>query len=104
MTIKLTSLRRIFVLVAALWFAGYANTTVICANTCPDCIAMSATANSCSATCAAVSVPTQTTVALPFAKPAKENTDFAAVYTSIYAAHIWKPPRQVATSSFEFVI
>lgn len=88
MIFKLSVIRRIFVVVATLWFAGYASATVICANTCPDCAAMSATASSCTATCAAVSVLTQELAALKFAKPAKETPDFAVFYTSVHTACI----------------
>ena len=104
MPLKLSIIRRIFVLLAAQWFAGYVSATVVCANTCPDCVAISASVNSCSASCAAVSVPSHEMVTFKFTKPMNESADFALIYTSIHTANIWKPPKQAVPSSMPFVI
>jgi hypothetical protein len=99
---KLTNIRRIFVLLAALWFAGYVSATTVCANTCPDCVSVSL--NSCSASCSAVSVPSHAEVKVKFAKLDVLRSEIALLYASVNTVNIWKPPKQAVPSELQLVI
>jgi hypothetical protein len=101
---KLSIIHRVFVLLAALWFAGYASATVVCANSCPDCVSVSASVNSCNASCSAVSVPSYEVVKVKLSKPTVQNLELPLIFVSVHTANIWKPPKQALPSSFELVI
>jgi hypothetical protein len=102
MTLKLSNIRRFIVLLCAVWFAGYASATTVCANTCPDCVSISL--NSCSASCSAASVPSHVLVKVKLPKPVVQSTELPLIYVSVNTANIWKPPKQAVPSSFHFVI
>ena len=102
MTSKLSNIRRFFILLSVVWFAGYASATTVCANTCPDCVSVSL--NSCQASCSAVAVPSLDTVKIKFFKPDIQSTELALIYVSIHAANIWKPPKQAVPFSSQVVI
>ena len=104
MSSKLSNIRRFIILLSVMWFAGYASATVVCANSCPDCVSASASVSSCSASCAAVSVPSHDMVTFKFAKLVKESVDFPLIYAFLHTANIWKPPKQVVPSSSQLVI
>lgn len=102
MTSQLSYIRRIIILLSVVWFAGYASATTVCANSCPDC--MSISLSSCSATCAAASVPSHAVVKVKLPKPVVENTELPLIYASVNTANIWKPPKQAVPSSLHIVI
>jgi hypothetical protein len=102
MTLKLSNIRRFIILLSVVWFAGYASATTICANTCPDCVSISL--NSCSASCSAATVPSQSLAKLKPVKPAVESPEFSLLYVSINTANIWKPPKQTVLYSLRLVI
>ena len=102
MTFKLNIIRRILVVLAALWFAGYVSATTVCANSCPDCVTVSL--NSCSASCSAVSVPSNAVVRVKLPQPSVQSPEFSLIFVSIYTSNIWKPPKQAVVSSFQLVI
>jgi hypothetical protein len=104
MTSKLSNFRRFLILLSVVWFAGYASATAVCANSCPDCVSVSASVNSCNASCAAVSVPSHEVLVFKSTKPLKEIADFALIYASVDTANIWKPPKQAVPSSLPLVI
>jgi hypothetical protein len=104
MTSKLSNIRRFFILLSVVWFAGYASATVVCANSCPDCISVSASVNSCNASCSAVGVPSHEMAKVKLPKPAVQNLELPLIFVSVHTANIWKPPKQALPSSFELVI
>ena len=104
MTLKLSIIRRILVVLAALWFVGYASATTICANTCPDCVAVSVGVNSCSASCSAVSVTSHDAPKIKFTKLTVFYPTFHWTYAFVNINHIWKPPKQALSSSLTFMI
>ena len=102
MTSKLSNISRFFILLSVVWFAGYASATIVCANTCPDCVSVSL--NSCKASCSAVTVPSGDTVRIKFSKPEIQSVELALIYVSISTANIWKPPKHAVPSSFQLVV
>ena len=106
MPLKLSNIRRIFVLLVALWFAGYASATAVCANSCPDCVSVSVSTsvNSCNASCSAASVPSHELVKVKLLKPTVQNFELPLIFVSVNTANIWKPPKQAVPSSLQLVI
>lgn len=96
MTPKFSTIRRFFILLAVVWFAGYVSATTVCANSCPDCVSVSL--NSCSASCSAVSLPTAVAAKTKFLQEDVQRAEFALIYVSAYTADIWKPPKLGAPS------
>jgi hypothetical protein len=104
MTSKLSNIRRFFILLSVVWFAGYASATAVCANSCPDCESVSTSVNSCNASCSAAGVISQNVVKVKLPKPAVQSIDIFLIYASVDTANIWKPPKQVVPFSSPFVI
>jgi hypothetical protein len=102
MTSKLSTIRRIIILLSVVWFAGYASAATICANTCPDCVSVSL--NSCSASCSAIGVPSLAVLKVKLPKPVVQSVDLPLNYASAHTANIWKPPKQTAPSLSQLVI
>jgi hypothetical protein len=102
MTSKLSTFRRIIILLSVVWFAGYVRATTVCMNTCPDCVSVSL--NSCSASCSAVSVPSYGVVKVKLPKPVVQSVELPLIYVSVNTANIWKPPKQAVPSSSQLVI
>jgi hypothetical protein len=102
MTLKLSNIRRIIILLCVVWFAGYASATTICANTCPDCVSVSL--NSCSASCSAVTVPSNGVLKVKIPKSVIQNAELPLIYVSVQIANIWKPPKHPSPSSFQLVV
>ena len=102
MTSQLSNIRRFFILISIVWFAGYASATTVCANSCPDCVAISL--SSCNVTCSAVGVPSQELVKVVFTKFAVKSSEYALIYASVNMANIWKPPKYAVLSSANLVI
>ena len=102
MTLKLSSIRRFIILLSVVWFAGYASATTVCANSCPDC--MSVSLNSCSASCSAVTVPSQGVLKVKLPKSVVLSAELPLIYISVHTANIWKPPKHAVPSSFQLVV
>jgi hypothetical protein len=102
MTSKLSNIRRFFILLSVVWFAGYASATAICDNTCPDCVSVSL--NSCSASCSAATVPSLGMQNVKLPKPEVQSAEMPLIYVSAHTVNIWKPPKQAGSSSSLLVI
>jgi hypothetical protein len=99
MTFKLSNIRRFIILLSVVWFAGYASATSICDNTCPDCVSVSVSLNSCSASCSAATVPSLAMQNVKLPKPGVHSDEMPLIYVSANTANIWKPPKQAVSSS-----
>ena len=101
-TSKLSTIRRFIILLSVVWFAGYASVTTVCANSCPDC--MSVSLNSCSASCSAVTVPSQGVLKVKLPQSVVLSAELPLIYSSVYNANIWKPPKHAVPSSFQLIV